>query len=80
MALYQPRRAVIATVLANLMQAEFAEGSTTIAIISFSLSLFLAKLCCMTEKLSCTIIYSFKWQKLSSAIMSSLNMSKLNDS
>ena len=28
MALYQPRRAIIAPVLANLMQADFAEGIT----------------------------------------------------
>ena len=51
MALYQPRRAVIATVLANLLQAEFAEGSSTIAIIFFSLSLFLAKFTVRAEPL-----------------------------
>ena len=38
----------------------------------------LAKL--LTEKLSFTIIRSFKRQKLSSPIMSNLNMRKLHDS
>ena len=31
MALYQPRRAVIVTVLANVIQADFAEGSIAMA-------------------------------------------------
>ena len=72
MARYQPRRAVIATV----MQADFAECSTAISI--FGLSPLLAKL--LVENLSCTIFRSFKQQKLSSAILKNLNMSKLRDS
>ena len=39
--LYQPRSAINATFLANLMQADFAEGSNAIAI--SDLSPFLAK-------------------------------------
>ena len=42
-----------------------------------SLNLFLAKL--LTEELSFTIHHLFKWKKLSSTIMSNLNMSKLHD-
>lgn len=72
MARYQPRRAVIATV----MHADFAECSTAISI--FGSSPLLAKL--LVENLSCTIIRSFKQQKLSSTILKNLNMSKLRDS
>lgn len=52
MARYQPRGAVIATV----MQADFAECSTMISI--FGLIPLLAKP--LVENLSCTIIRSFK--------------------
>ena len=76
MALYKPRRAVIATVVANFMQADFAEGSTAIAI--FGLSPLLGEP--LAERQSRTIIRSFKRQKLSSTIMSNLNMFKLHNS
>ena len=76
MVLYQPRRAVISTFLANLMQADFADGSTAITI--FGLSPFLAK--ALAEKPSCGIIRPFRRQKQSSSVMTNLNMSELHDS
>lgn len=68
-ALYQPRRAVIAPVLANLMQGDFAEGITAIA-----------RFWKNRWPLSCTIIGLFKRQKLLSSMMSNWNMSKPLDS
>jgi len=76
MVLYQPIRAVISTFLANLMRADFADGSTAMAI--FGLSTFLAKP--LAEKPSCGIIRPFRRQKQSSTIMTNLSMSELHDS